>query len=94
MPLNKKSIYYPNSWEDGFYIGAQAALFSSYRSPKNGMFGGRFAVSHKGPKGSEDGSRSTLADFFLSNKSSPANRKKEFYASSLLKNEEIKEIFV
>jgi hypothetical protein len=55
------------------------------------MFGGRYGVSLPG---SEDGSHRTLADFFSSKKSAPANRKKGFYTSRLPKNDEIRGIFV
>ncbi len=51
------------------------------------MFWGRFGVSQKV---SEDG----LRRIFSSNKSAQANRKKEFFTTSLLQKEEIKEIFL
>ncbi len=72
-----------------------AALFRKNRSPKNArtihfMFGGRFGVSQTGL---EDGLRGDSLDF-LTNRGTPANRKKGFYTSRLPHSEVMRGIFV
>jgi hypothetical protein len=71
--------------------------FASNRSPKNAgtmsfLFGGQFYVSKTG---SEDGLRSTLVDFFHKIKvRQQIGERILLYTSRLLKNEEIRGIFV
>ncbi len=55
------------------------------------MFGGRLESL---PNGLERRLAPHFGGFFSSNKSAPANRKKEFYISRLPKNEESREIYL